>query len=57
MFTSKVFGGRYTSGDKLGEGAQASVWKFHHKAADDSGTMTTYACKQTSIQYLLDCGQ
>lgn len=47
---SAVFGGTYVSGDKLGEGAQATVFKFYHKNID--GQKTLYACKMTSSDYL-----
>jgi hypothetical protein len=40
---SAVFGGTYTSGKKLGEGAQATVFMFNHESLE--GKMTTYACK------------
>jgi hypothetical protein len=45
VLKSKRFGGIYESGDKLGEGAQATVFKFHHQL---DGKKTTYACKETS---------
>lgn len=53
MLKSQVFGGSYISGDKLGEGAQATVFKFNHKS--DDGKQTLYACKQTSTDYLTKC--
>lgn len=54
---SKVFGGKYVFGDKLGEGATANVFKFHLEAEGrtPSGERPIYACKQISRTYLTNC--
>lgn len=54
VLDSKIFGGKYVQGDRLGEGAQATVYKFSHKDPK-TGEVTIYACKQTATEYLTKC--
>ena len=54
VLKSKTFGGQYISGDKLGEGAQAIVYKFYH-TDPNTNEKKLYACKQTSIDYVTKC--